>query len=117
MFKNIIQPIEVAYVFVSSQFDLQFFLRCESLIFDAVLIFSTEVAEDDTISIIQNAAVDGKLGELSVNVSYYVTGSPAVKPTTPLAPISINSTSDDSLMEKAPIFLLFYILFYILFYG
>jgi len=91
--------------------------RCESLIFDAVLVFSTEVVEDDTISKIPNAAVDGKLGELSVNVSYYVIGSPPVKHTTPVAPISINSTSDDSLMKIAPIFYLFFILFYILFYG
>ena len=36
------------------------------------LKFTTEVAEDDTISIIQSAIVDGKLGEVSVNVSYII---------------------------------------------
>ncbi|XP_015749159.1 PREDICTED: lachesin-like [Acropora digitifera] len=43
------------------------YARCGSLIFDVVLNFGNEVAEDDTISIIQNAIVDGKLGELSLN--------------------------------------------------
>ena len=42
-----------------------------------VLKFSTEVAEDDTISIIQNAIVNGKLGELNVSVSH-ITGIPPV---------------------------------------
>ena len=46
---------------------------CGSLIFDVVLKFSTEVAEDDSISLIQNAIVDGKLGELSVS---YIIGIP-----------------------------------------
>ncbi|XP_067030311.1 uncharacterized protein [Acropora muricata] len=45
---------------------------CRSLIFDVVLKFSTEVAEDDTISILQNSIVDGKLGELNVNTSYII---------------------------------------------
>ena len=69
------------------------FLRCESLIFDAVLMFSTEVAEDDTISSIQNAIVDGKLGELSVNVSYII-GIPPVEQTTTAAPTSSTPKSD-----------------------
>ena len=58
-----------------------------------VLTFSTEVAEDDTISIIQNAIVDGKLGELSVNVSYII-GIPPVEQTTTAAPISSTPKSD-----------------------
>ena len=37
-----------------------------------VLKFSIEVAEDDIISIIKNAALDGKRGGLSVNVSYLI---------------------------------------------
>ena len=49
-----------------------------------VLKFSTEVAEDETISIIKNAIVDGKLGELSVNVSYVI-GIPPVEQTTTVA--------------------------------
>ena len=53
-----------------------------------VLKFSTEVAEDDTISIIQNALVDGKLGEFSVNVSY-ISGIPAVEQTKFTVPTSI----------------------------
>ncbi|XP_015751969.1 PREDICTED: uncharacterized protein LOC107331823 isoform X1 [Acropora digitifera] len=47
---------------------------CGSLIFDVVLNFRTEVAEHDSISLIQNAIVDGKLGELSV---WYIIGTPA----------------------------------------
>ncbi|XP_015764605.1 PREDICTED: vascular endothelial growth factor receptor 1-like isoform X2 [Acropora digitifera] len=47
-------------------------VSCGSLIFDVALKFTTEVAEDDTISIIQSAIVDGKLGEVSVNVSYII---------------------------------------------
>ncbi|XP_067056911.1 uncharacterized protein [Acropora muricata] len=58
-------------------------LSCGSLIFDVVLNFSTEVAEDDSISLIQNAIVDGKLGELSV---WYIIGTPphSIPMTTPL---------------------------------
>ena len=43
--------------------------NCGILHFHVVLKFTTEVAEDDTIFIIQNAIVDGKIGELTVNVS------------------------------------------------
>ena len=45
-----------------------------------VLNFSTEVAEHDSISLIQNAIVDGKLGELSV---WYIIGAPSIPMTTP----------------------------------
>ena len=51
-----------------------FCFSCGSLIFDVVLNFRTEVAEHDSISLIQNAIVDGKLGELSV---WYIIGTPA----------------------------------------
>ena len=51
-------------------FRLNSLYRCESLIFDVVLKFGTKVAEDDTISFLQSSIVDGKLGELSVNVSH-----------------------------------------------
>ena len=71
------------------------FLRCGSLIFDVVIKFSTEFAEDDTISIIQNAIEDGKLGELSVNVSDgKFIGIPPAEQTTIAAPTSITSNSD-----------------------
>ena len=46
--------------------------RCGSLTFDVVLKFGIKVAEDDTISFVQSAVRDGKLGELSVNVSYII---------------------------------------------
>ena len=49
-----------------------FCCSCGSLIFDVVLKFSTEVAEDDTISMIKNSIVDGKLGGLNVNTSYII---------------------------------------------
>ena len=78
-------------------YNLQFppnFLRCGSLIFDVVIKFSTEFAEDDTISIIQNAIEDGKLGELSVNVSDGIIGIPPVEQSTIAAPTSITSNSD-----------------------
>ena len=84
--------IEAVYVFVSSQFNGQFYFRCGSLIFDVRLKFRTDVAEDDTISIIQNAAANGKLGELSVNVSYII-GIPRFPRTTITAPTSITSKS------------------------
>ena len=49
-----------------------FCFRCGSLIFDVVLKFRREVAEDDTISRIQNSIVDGQLGRLNVNASYII---------------------------------------------
>ena len=49
-----------------------FCFRCGSLIFDVVLKFSIKVAEDDTISRIQNSIVDGQLGGLNVNTSYVI---------------------------------------------
>ena len=66
---------------------------CGSLIFDVALKFTTEVAEDDTISIIQSAIVDGKLGELSVNVSYII-GIPRFPRTTITTPTSTTPKSD-----------------------
>ena len=65
---------------------------CGSLIFDIVLKFSTEVTEDDTISIIQNATLNGKLGELNINTSYII-GIPPV-PQTTTAPTSTTPKSD-----------------------
>ena len=58
------------------------FLRCGSLIFDVVLKFSIEAAEDDTVSAIQNVTVNKKLGELSVNVSYIIRFPPVEQSTT-----------------------------------
>ena len=58
-----------------------------------VLKFGVKVAEDDTISIIQNAIVDGKLGELSVNVSHII-GIPVVEQTTITVPTSTAPKSD-----------------------
>ena len=58
-----------------------------------VFKFSSVVAEDETFSIIQNAAANGKLGELSVNVSYDI-GIPPVEQTKATAPTSITSKSD-----------------------
>ena len=112
-----LKPIEVAYIFVSSQFDVfdNFFLRCGSLIFDVVLKFSTEVAEDEILSIIQNAAADGKLEELSVKVLCYVTGIPPVEQTTPGTPVSSNSASNGAILKIGPIFYQFFFLFYICF--
>ena len=66
--------------------------RCGGLVFDVVLKFGFKVAEDDTISIIQSAIVDGKLGELSVNVSYVV-GIPPVEQRTTAAPSSTTPKS------------------------
>ena len=69
------------------------FFRCGSLIFDVVFKFSTDVAEDETLSIVQNAAANGKLGELSVTVSYYIGIAPDEQ-TKATAPTSITSKSD-----------------------
>ena len=57
-----------------------------------VLKFSAEVAEDDTISIIQNSIVDGKLGKVNVNTSYII-GIPPV-PQTTTAPTSTTPKAD-----------------------
>lgn len=69
--------------------------RCGSLVFDVVLKFGIKVAEDDTISIIQNAIMDGKFGELSVNVSYSI-GISSVEQTTITLPTRITPKSDGS---------------------
>ena len=54
-------------------FEISFFcFRCGSLIFDVVLKFSIKVAEDYTISRIQNSILDGQLGGLNVNTSYII---------------------------------------------
>ena len=45
-----------------------------------VLKFSIEVSEDATVSVIQNATANEKLGELRVNVSFII-GIPPVKQT------------------------------------
>ena len=66
---------------------------CESLIFDVVLKFSTEVAEDETISTIQTAIVDGKLEYSSVNVSSII-GIAPVEQTLTVAPTSTTQKSD-----------------------
>ena len=58
-----------------------------------VFKFSTVVAEDETFSIIQNAAANGKLKELSVNVSYAV-GIPPDELTKATAPTSVTSKPD-----------------------
>ena len=59
-----------------------------------VLKFQTEVAEDDTISSIQNAIVDGKLGKLSVNVSNKIIGIAPVEQTTTAPPAGTTPKSE-----------------------
>lgn len=59
-----------------------------------VLQFSIKVAEDDTISTIQTAVGDGKLGELSVNASYVIGRLPVVPSTSALTPTSTSPRSD-----------------------
>ena len=54
--------------------------RCGSLVFDVVLKFAINVAEDDIISIIKSAIVDGEFGEISMNASYVI-GIPPVEQT------------------------------------
>ena len=68
--------------------------RCGSLIFDVVLKFGTKVAEDDTISFLQSSIVDGKLGELSVNVSHIIGIPPIEQSTTAVASPSTTPKSD-----------------------
>ena len=58
-----------------------------------VLKFRTEVAEDETISIIQTAIVGGKLGDLSVKVSSII-GIPPVEQTSTAAPTRATPKSD-----------------------
>ena len=85
-------PKEGHYMFL---FGLNLSLyRCGSLTFDVVLKFGIKVSEDDTISIIQNAIVDGKLGELSVNVSHIIGIPPVEQSTTTAVPPSTTTKSD-----------------------
>ena len=65
-----------------------------------VLTFSTEVAEDDTISIIQNSIVDGKLGGVNVNTSYIIGISAPFTPTT-RAPTRTTSKSDGLFLSSS----------------
>ena len=58
-----------------------------------VLKFSTEVVEDETISTIQTALVDGKLGNFSVNVSSNF-GIPLVEQTSTAALTRVTPQSD-----------------------
>lgn len=75
--------IEVVNIFWFSTFGF----RCGSLIFDVVLMFGTEVAEDEMISLIKNAIMDGKLEGLSVNASS-ITGITPVEQTSTAATTS-----------------------------
>ncbi|KAK2557504.1 hypothetical protein P5673_020251, partial [Acropora cervicornis] len=67
-------------------------VRCGSLIFDVVVKFSSEVAEDDIISLIQKAVLVGNLGVLSVHVSY-VTLNPHGAQTTVTSPTNTDPKS------------------------
>ena len=58
-----------------------------------VLKFSTEVAEDETISAIQTATVDGKLGNLTAKVSSII-GIPPAEQTSTAAPTSTTPKLD-----------------------
>ena len=76
-------------------FHLNFtFNRCGSLIFDVVLRFGIKVAEDDTTTVIQNGIVDGKLGELSGNISPIIGIPPVEQSTFAAAPPSTSPKSD-----------------------
>ena len=71
------------------------FNRCgSSLIFDVVLKFGNEVAEYDTTAIIQSAIVDGKLRELSGNISPIIGIPPVEQSTFAVAPPSTSPKSD-----------------------
>ena len=70
------------------------FNRCGSLIFDVVLRFGIKVAEDDTTTVIQNGIVDGKLGELSGNISPIIGIPPVEQSTFAAAPPSTPPKSD-----------------------
>ena len=72
--------------------------RCGSLIFDLVLKFGTNVAEDDTISFLQSSIVDGKLGELSVNVSY-IFGIPSIEQSTTAVASPSTTPKSDGLFQ------------------
>lgn len=58
------------------------------------LEFSIEVAEDETISIIQNAIMDGKLGKLGVKASSIIGSLPVVPSKSIMTPTSTSPKSD-----------------------
>ncbi|XP_068734072.1 uncharacterized protein [Montipora capricornis] len=69
-------------------------VRCGSLIFDLVLMFSTDVAEDDIISTLKRAVSDKKFEDLRINASSIIGIPPAVKTTsTPSTKTTPTSTS------------------------
>ena len=57
--------------------------------------FTVEVAEDDVISKIESAVVDGRLGDLSVNSSSIIGIPPVIQTTT--TPSSENTPKPDSM--------------------
>ncbi|XP_068685579.1 fibroblast growth factor receptor 4-like isoform X1 [Montipora foliosa] len=73
-------------------------VRCESLIFELVLRFNIEVAEDLIISTIRNATVDGRFGELSVNASSIIGVPPVIKTATTSSPT--DKTTQKTNVEK-----------------
>ncbi|XP_068685571.1 fibroblast growth factor receptor 1-like isoform X2 [Montipora foliosa] len=94
---------ELVKVFATSQSyigaELIADIRCGSLMFDVVLRFDTQVAEDVIISTIKNAILDGKLGELRVNVSSII-GIPRVPLPTSTPPLKTTSKPDSIGRQK-----------------
>ncbi|XP_067031299.1 fibroblast growth factor receptor 3-like isoform X1 [Acropora muricata] len=73
--------------------------RCGSLIFDVVLKFSIKVAEDDTISTIQSAIRDARLGKLIVNASYNIGSLPVVPSKSSMTPTTTPPKSDELISD------------------
>ena len=66
-----------------------------------VLKFSTEVAEDFTISIIKNSIVDGKLGGLIVNTSYIIGIPPILETRVSTKPVQTMTTMPTGTAPKS----------------
>lgn len=73
-------------------------LRCGSVTTDLVLKFSSTIQERQVIDILRNAAKNGMLGELNVNVSSIIGTRPTVKTTTTAAATTPSSPSDSTFL-------------------
>ncbi|XP_020617971.1 lachesin-like isoform X2 [Orbicella faveolata] len=71
--------------------------RCGSVTTDLVLKFSSTIQERQVIDILRNAAKNGMLGELNVNVSSIIGTRPTVKTTTTAAATTPSSPSDSKM--------------------
>lgn len=73
-------------------------LRCGSVTTDLGLKFSSTIQEREVIDTLRNAAKNGMLGELKVNISYIIGTRPTVETTTTAAATTPTSPPDSTFL-------------------